>query len=367
MLKSVRFFFLFLAIAGCIEPYEFKIHNPSPSLVVEAFLSDKSFNETLTYPSDGRYFTVKLSQTGHVTNTRPIPVRGAVIEMVTSDGETLTYTETEAGLYSLLYPDFKALPQVQYKVKIHTPDEHSYESSWEGLPYGEIPAMGDVNFTETESQVYVMESKRWVLRTKQVALVNVGVPENSGGEKIYYKWTFSPMWIYVAPLISQNDPVYRCWATDPNYLPFYVLQVDRAGGYKKDLFSFPTIRNERIFEKFSVLITQHAMTEAHYNFWKELKDQNEGGMLVDVPPYNLKTNFTSNTDDKPVSGYFGVTMEQATRWYFNRTQLSYPVENTLRADCLVVYGPGPPAEECLDCRFYSFGKATNVRPAWWQQ
>ena len=366
MFKRLRFTFLFL-IAGCIEPYEFVVRNPRPSLVVEAYLSDKSFNETLSYPSDGRYFTVKLTETGDVTNSRPRPVMGAIVELEVSNGERLVYTESEGGIYKLIDADFKARHGLQYRLKIFLQDENIYESAWESLPDTEIPPMGQIDFTETESQLYVMESKEWVLTEKQVALVSVEVPKNTSGESIFYRWTYAPMWIYVAPLISQNDPVYRCWATDANYLPSYALQVDQAGQYRKELFSIQTIRNERIFEKFSVLVTQHAMTESYYNFWKELKDQNDGGMLVDTPPFNLKTNFTSSTDEKPVSGYFGVTSEQARRWYFDRTALSYHVENTLRADCLVVYGPGPPAEECLDCRFYSFGVATTTRPTWWEK
>ena len=42
-----------------MEPYEFVIANNEPSLVIEAFVSDKSFKETVDYPSDGRYFAVK--------------------------------------------------------------------------------------------------------------------------------------------------------------------------------------------------------------------------------------------------------------------------------------------------------------------
>src|SRR5687768_2116877 len=265
MLKRFRFIFLFL-IAGCIEPYEFVVRNAEPSLVVESFLSDRSFNETLTYPSDGRYFTVKLTHTGDVQNTRPLPVAGAVVTLQSSDGDELVYTETGGGIYTLIDPDFKALGGVMYSLKIVTPDESVYESTWQGLPDVEVPAMGEISFRETEMQLYVMEYPKWVLRSKQVALVSVEVPRNTTGEEIFYRWTYSPMWIYVAPLISQNDPVYRCWATDPNYFPTYGLQADRAGGYKKDLFSFQTIRNERIFEKFSVLVTQQAMTEEYYSY-----------------------------------------------------------------------------------------------------
>ncbi|MEX2234012.1 MAG: DUF4249 domain-containing protein [Cyclobacteriaceae bacterium] len=366
MLIKFRFLLLFTFIAGCVEPYEFVVHDDEQTLVVEAFISDKSFSETLLYPSDGRYFTVKLSNTGDVTNTRPAPVIGAIVELLSSEGEVLIYTESGTGIYTLLNNAFKAKMDVTYRLRIVLEDENIYESGWEAMPDIEIPPMGEIGFSETEKQYYVMEANEWALRTKQVLLANIHVTENSTGETIRYRWTYSRMWVYVAPLVSTNDPYYRCWATDPYYLNTFGLQIDKAGGYKKDLFYFPTVPNARIFEKFSVLVTQHAMTESYFNFWKKMKDQNENSSLTDAPPFNLRTNFMSSTGANAVSGYFGVTSEQATRWYFDRTELSYSVPNTLRADCLVVYGPGPPAPECLNCTQYSFGKATTTKPSWWQ-
>jgi hypothetical protein len=365
MSKKIRFFILFLLIAGCIEPYEFVVRDNAPALVIEAFISDRSYNQTLLYPSDGRYFTVKLANTGDVTNTRATPVRNAVVELLTTEGEVLNYTETNGGLYALVNNDFQAKQGVGYRLRVSVQDADVYVSSWERMPDTEIPAMGDIGFKETVREYYVMESSEWVLRKKQTVSATIDVPENHSGEAILYRWTYSPTWIYVAPLISMTDPVYKCWAIDPYYLNTYALQSDKTGGYQKDLFYFPTVRNERIFEKLSVLVTQHAMTPAYFAFWKEMKDQNEGSALTDTPPYNLKTNFTSSTGKK-VSGYFGVGAEQARRWYFDRTLLSYNVPKTLLGDCQVVYGPGPPAEECTDCRAYSFGKATTTRPSWWQ-
>src|SRR5690606_14712477 len=180
------------------------------------------------------------------------------------------------------------------------------------------------------------------------------VAENDTGKPIHYRWSYTPLWIYKAPLSSVIDPGHICWATDPYYLNTFALQTDRSGGYPKELFFMRTVRNERIFEKFSILLTQHAMTDRYYNFWKEMKDQNEGSSLNDAPPYNLETNYTATAGNLRVSGYFGVVREQATRWYFNKGELSYYVANTLKPDCLVVYGPGPPAAECTDCREYSF-------------
>lgn len=53
---------LYSLLAGsCIEPFTFEVKNEEPPLVIESYISDVSYNESLQYPSDGRYFTTKLS------------------------------------------------------------------------------------------------------------------------------------------------------------------------------------------------------------------------------------------------------------------------------------------------------------------
>jgi len=365
MIKKLRSFLLFLFVAGCIEPYEFVVHDDDKTLVIEAFISDKSFNETLLYPSDGRYFKVRLTTTGDVRNTRPEPVNGAVVQLLSSAGAVWIYTEKGKGIYELLDTDFSAELGTEYKLRIALSDETLYESKWETMPMAAAPPMGAIGFTETEKMVYVMEASEWQIRSIKGISANIHVAQNNTGATINYRWTYSPTWIYKAPLSSVIDPGHICWATDDHYLNSYGLHIDRTGGYHKDLFFLRTIRNERIFEKFSVLITQHVMNDQYYNFWKEMKDQNEGSLLAGVPPYNLQSNFFSTSDDKRVSGFFGVVGEQAIRWYFSRKDLSYTVVNTLKGDCLVDY-LGPPARECTDCMGYSFGTPTTTKPAWWQ-
>ena len=365
MLKGLRYFLLFLLAGGCLEPYTFVVKDEDPRLVVEGSISDKSFNETLEYPSDGRYFTVKLSLTGDVTNTRRTPVSKAVVELHSSTGGVWTYTQKETGTFYLLDDNFRAESGTSYKLHITGPDDAIYESAWEALPPVTGPPMGEIAFVETEKQIYIMEALNWMLRDIQVVQTQVNIPVNTAAQPVYYRWTFSPTWIYKAPLSSVVDPGYICWATDPNYLSTFELQKDISGGYKRDLFLLRTIRNERIFEKLSVLVVQHSLTENFYEFWREMKEQNENTALMDTPPYNLKTNFSSTNSSKPVSGYFGVVSEQAKRWYFSRSELSYTVANMLREDCLQNFG-GPPAPECLDCRAYSFGTATTKKPDWWE-
>ncbi len=368
MLKNVAYFLFFLMAAACVEPYNFVIKDSEPSLVVEAFLSDKSFNETVNYPSDGRYFSVKLSYTSDVINVRSKPISYASVELQTDHGETLQYTESPnvAGQYELLYDDFKAEPGVRYRLRIQLPNEEVYESAWEGLPAAGIPPMGEVSFEEFMMQKYAIQANEEVIVSVKAIRAKIQVPENTTGSPLFYRWSFMPTWIYIAPL-SQSVvlPGHTCWISTPFYLKNYAIQKDFVGGYNKELFAMATVRNDRIFHKFSALIVQQAMTEPYFNFWSEMREQNQEASIVDKPPFNLATNYYSVGEEKRVVGYFGVVNEQATRWYFTKSELSYFVENTLKEDCEKNYG-GPPAPECFDCRAYSRGDATNVKPTWWE-
>ena len=368
MLKNVAYFLFFLMAAACVEPYNFVIKDSEPSLVVEAFLSDKSFNETVNYPSDGRYFSVKLSYTSDVINVRSKPISYASVELQTDHGETLQYTESPnvAGQYELLYDDFKAEPGVRYRLRIQLPNEEVYESAWEGLPAAGIPPMGEVSFEEFMMQKYAIQANEEVIVSVKAIRAKIQVPENTTGSPLFYRWSFMPTWIYIAPL-SQSVvlPGHTCWISTPFYLKNYAIQKDFVGGYNKELFAMETVRNDRIFHKFSALIVQQAMTEPYFNFWSEMREQNQEASIVDKPPFNLATNYYSVGEEKRVVGYFGVVNEQATRWYFTKSELSYFVENTLKEDCEKNYG-GPPAPECFDCRAYSRGDATNVKPTWWE-
>lgn len=377
-MRAFKFFGLFLVVFSCIEPYQFVITDETPILVVEGYISDKSFNETQKYPSDGRYFSIKLTTTSNVTNVRSVPVTNASVKLLNEQNEEWFYQESgvEKGLYELYDASFAAMEGMKYKIQISSGEE-VYESSWEAFPETEVPAIGAIGFVEDESQKYVVESSKNVLRTIKEIKTHITVGENLSGEPIYYRWKFTPMWIFIAPLSPNSSrPGYRCWVTSRDYLTNYALQMDNSGGYDKDLFRIPTLANERILDDFSVLVQQFAMTQDNFFFWKEMYDQNEGNVLLDQPPFNLKTNIQVLSGQRKAIGFFGVVKEQATRWHFNTSELSYPVENTFKKGCEIIFGPPAadcpqeplpafPACECKYCLDYSFGTATNVRPSWW--
>ena len=365
-MKRFISFFAILIFTACVEPYEFVIKNSVPSLVIEATISDKSYQETLLYPSDGRYFATKLSRTTDVTNVPAEPVSYATVQLISDGGEAWEYIESEIspGTYELRDDHFKAVPGVSYKLRVQLSDEEMYESAWEALPDINAPPMGSVDFEEITFKKYEVQANKEEIVTVDGVQIFLNLPENLTGEPLYYRWSVIPHWMYIAPLSpSIVLPGHTCWVTTPYYIRNYELQEDYVGGYKKHIFRMETVRNERIFEKFSALIVQQTMSKPYFNFWTEMKEQSAEDQVRDKPPYNLLTNFHGD-EGKVVLGYFAVTHEQATRWWFSMKDLSYAIRNTLREDCLQSFG-GPPAPSCVDCRQYVHGNSTNVRPAWW--
>lgn len=352
-----------MLLVGCIEPYQFRITDTDPGIVIEATLSDKSFNDTKDYPSNGRYFTVKVSKTSDVINVRSEMVSYAMVELASDQGETWEYLETDPvgapGVYKLLDDDFKALSGVRYRLSVTTPDDVLIESDWQEMP-ANAPAIGPVSFQEVTRQRIVLGQIRDVNGVKP----QIRLPENESGSTIYYRWKFLPTWLFDAPLASTTSSSIKfCWATSSLYIRDYTMQPDDEGGYVKDLFFMDVDDNERVLHEFSVLIEQQVMTEDHYYFWKEMKDLNQSDGVFATPPFNLKSNFSASTGK--VFGYFGVVREQGVRWYFSRTDLSYSVPNWLPEQCANPCGPGCPPPPCYNCLRYEGGDVTNVRPTWW--
>jgi len=355
-----------LVFIRCSEVYDLKIENEKPALVVEALISDVSFEESKSYPSDGRFFTTKLRWTSDVASVRDAAVITAVVTLIDSNDNSWYYTPSGTpGEYVLFDNDFHVERGVKYKLRITLEDGHEYESSWEQIPQDPSGPIGDVDFKETIVQKYVYQGGDRVLKDVKGIDVRINLPPNSAEDPLYYIWKFKPTWTYKSPLISIFSDVYECWITSDYYLSDFALQKDYVGSYDKSLFFIEIDHNDKIFDAFTTLITQYSVSEEYYNYWKEITEQGERGGLFDPPPFNLHTNFQAKDPDLKVYGYFGVVEEQAIRWWFNTLDLSYPVKNRWKDDCTQMRLVQPP--KCNNCLLYMGGVSTNIKPGWWPQ
>jgi len=83
--------------------------------------------------------------------------------------------------------------------------------------------------------------------------------------------------------------------------------------------------SEKIEIKYSILLTQSALTQAAYTFWENLRKNTEQlGSIFDAQPSQLVGNIHNATDaSEPVIGYISVATIQSKRIYITRGQLPH--------------------------------------------
>ena len=361
--KVLLFLCIVLFTAACVEPYDFTIKKSKESLVVEGIISNMSHDSTLCYPSDGRYFDVKLSLASNVKNVKNKFVSGASVILVDNLGRSWEYREQrDESIYVLKDDKFHAIEGVEYKLQITISELGDFESDWVSMPNVKTGEIGEVTFEEKE-KLQNLPSGEGLMNVRGIN-VKIRVPQNKNeGEKVYYLWDFDPTWIFIAPLPENGNRI--CWVSSEFYARKYIIYESPRGGYDHELMFLQTNGNERFLWRFSLLIRQNQLNRDFYEYLKELQLQ-AGESLSDRPPFNLISNIHQVEGNTLVStsGYFSVTKESATRWYFSQRDLSYGLEDKYRKDCLDPLGLGGPI--CFSCMAYNHGVPSLTAPSWWE-
>ena len=371
-MKLNKFYILLLTLSlfSCVEKYEFSVDNDEIGIVIEAFISNKSYTNTVEYPSDGRYFKVKIKHISNVTNVADSVISYANVRLLDNQNNIWNYIEdwNNPGEYKLTDPNFKSIFGVKYKIQVTIPSGEKFESSWETMPV-ENTILGKTSIEQTSIHKYTwIDEGEKEIRPYPGINVSVKLNENISNDNVYYRWDYEPLWIYIAPFADDDGPVKKCWVTSDYYLNHFTLEEVNKGNYDKNLFFIETKGNNKVYEYFSVLIKQKAVSKDYYHYHKELIEQssNAGGIYAQ-PPFNLKTNFTCTEGDAKVVGYFGVYTENATRWVFNKHDLDYGIYNDVKEICepmmeFPVMAPTP----CTSC-LKAQGDAKNSPPWWWNE
>ena len=138
--------------------------------------------------------------------------------------------------------------------------------------------------------------------------------------------------------------------------------------------------------KYSLLVNQYSLTERAYNYWENLRKNNQETVdLFGKQPANVKGNLynVKDTTDVPL-GYFGVSSVRSKRIMVNPVDgLSF--DRFLRCKADIIDGPLPGerplyyvpdydfegkiytglgAPECIFCTMLG---GTTVKPPYWDQ
>lgn len=287
-----------LSFYACREPFE--PENPQEAnsvLVVEGYID-----------TDGLESNLKLSRTVPINDSvTSNPELGALVTVVSDNGVTYTLEETEPGVYSFSQD---LSEDGQYKLEIALRGGEQFESTL--MRPIITPEILDAGFVRDEEGVEVF--------------VNTQGNENADD----FLWTFEETWIsrprirtgYIYDPLTKNvrdrtaaEQIALCFKNEEN--PDILLETSSRFQdqvvFRKTITEIPQ-GDERIQERYSILISQKALDPAAVQFWETLKKNTEDiGSIFSPLPSQITGNIRALDDSGiPVVGQvsMGVTKQR---------------------------------------------------------
>lgn len=373
---------IFALLIGCREPFEPEIVASDLNvLVVEGYLD-----------SEGLSSILDLSYTRSIQNDTGFKpaVLGASIYLEGSGGERYSLTELGGGSYEFKHD----VPENDsYVLRIFLQDGTSYST----IPLTPLvtPEIIDVGFEKNEAGVEIY------LTTK------------GNADADNFLWTFDETWAFRPAINTQvkynpesKDVVLRtpeeridyCYKTARNS----DLVVETSSRFEDQFVFRQTINqinqgDERLSVRYSILISQKALTQDASEFWEILKKNTDDlGSIFSPLPSIIRGNITQDQNSEvPVIGQIGLGKVQQRRLFIDirevipwRAEVPEYEGCVLSADTVLVRdydsrfrsGVNIPALpiylgndfnpigyrysslKCVDCT----QRGTNVKPEFWE-
>lgn len=371
------FFLILVTLNNCVELYEPSvITQETHYLVVDGFIN-----------SSDNSARINLSRTIPLYSEVPFPRESnAIVNIEDHEGSRYPLTEKGNGLYETF-----GIPvdiQKQYRLHIRTSDNQEYFSQY--VPVKISPPI---------------DSVFWLAENDGIRIY-LNTHDDSGTTK-YYKWSYSEIWEYRSPFFSAmklvnsmimyrqpEEYIHRCWSSDISNN----ILISSSVKLKQDVIShYPLLSiekgNKKIGQKYSILVTQQAITAEAYEYWLQLQHTTESlGGLFDPMPYEVTGNiYNASSPSEPVMGFFTAGAVQEKRILIDAQDLPdhlrfHPhttcLYDTIPASEITLYDDktlliasygvtddfGVPEgyltsdDACIDCRVH--GGTTAIPPFW---
>lgn len=302
---------------SCIEPYELKIKGTRKALVIDALVTN----------IEGEQF-VRLQYSYPINGSTPELVSDATVMVVDNFGNQEPFNEVSPGFYQPS-ASFAGVVGRKYRLIIGTPDGNQYESEEE-----ELLAPGEVSSVYGEYLTLRSETDDGFDKRVQF-FVNVdGVSDQNHN----YRFEFEENYEIRVPVISfyEFDPtipsidlrstsIRDCYVNEQST---DLLIATTSGQISSNLRDYPVvfIKEEEpdLLGKYSLTVKAYRISSNSYQFYKDLKENNESaGSFFDRQKGILLGNVSNVSDrSEPVLGYFEVSGVSQRHQIFERNTWS---------------------------------------------
>ena len=298
---------LLLLLAGCTDPYAPEVIKTPPAyLVVDGFLNAQGST------------VIKLSRTYAVGAKSAAPVEARASVYLEEEGGSATLLrEAPAGTYSS--PALALNPARRYRLHLNTLTGREYASDF--VPVKLTPAIDALSWQAEASGLNVRLSTH--------------DPANATR---YYRWDYVETWaimpVYVPqvefkpntlPLPDITVPFpSKCWGTAVST----TVLLGNTTTLSQDVVTDRLLRvlpatSERLYNGYSILVQQQALTKDEFDYWELLRKNTESlGSLFDPQPARLTGNVRClNAPAELALGFVGAHSVVEKRLFVARNQL----------------------------------------------
>ena len=307
-----KYFFIFLMIGlmiSCRHSYNPPaIINNDHILVVGGFIN--SGQNAIT--------TINLSRTQNLTDSTAIsnPEPNAQITIESQTGSSYALHGQADGNY--LSDPLNLDNSTTYRLRIVTSDGKNYLSDF--IPVKQTPAIDSVSWQQNNDvNIYV----------------DTHDPQNNAR---YYRWDFVETWEHLSILSGtygvKNGMIFikdsttetdSCWTT----LNSTNIVVGTSIALSNDVISHQLVatifqNDERIENRYSILVRQYALTADAYQYRLNLQKNTQlMGTIFDPQPLQLNTNIHNSANaDEPVIGYISASNVQEKRIFISHKEVT---------------------------------------------
>jgi len=389
-MKTIKIYILTIAamlfMVSCIERYDLgKVTNFEAKLVIDAQLT-----------TDDGIQEIVISKSSSTEKPSLNPLTGCKVFVEDNKGNKFQFTESSnKGHYFGLLEGAAIVVGYNYRLNVQTPDKLTFISNYETLmPCPDVSSVYySVEPKPTTDPKVTLNGLQFYIDFKA---------DNNYGR--FYRWQLVQTYEYHStwPLTRWLDwdgphemkktdySNFVCYKTE-NLDDIFVLSTDgfSQNAYSKYKLHYVPDQTQVLQHKYSLLVRQISLTESAYNYWENLRKNNQEDVnLFGRQPANVKGNvYNLNEPTEFALGYFSISTVRTKRI------MVHPIDNpellfnnVYRCHALKIEGPIPEDErpfyfakdidgngveyvgqagaECIFCMMLG---GTTVKPIFWDE
>ena len=308
---------------SCAEPYALQTDTYESALVIEATLTDEL-----------KFQEIKLSRTYKLEEDGPDPETNAIVYVTDSNGNQYDFIRN--GDTYISQQEFKALPNVNYRLHVVTSDGKTYTSSNEKInsltSIDELIAEVGLNQSgETGVKIIAKSTKTSqnteYYRYKYEETNKIIAPQwiDKRGVAVFVdpppaNYTDSTGYVYMEPWPYEAK---TCYATE-NSKEIAISNTSlNSDNTSLDLVRFLNKTDYKIANRYSINVSMYNESLAAYNFYDALKKASTSGSLLSQyqPGFYGGNIKNANSPNEKIIGFFDVVHVSRKRIFFNFEEL----------------------------------------------